>query len=195
MYKGRIRLFGCVWNHDVSAGRTIWPDPSPLDFFLSALKKKKLSSVAWVRERTIYRPSDRCLLAKLVPTFTDRGCDVVSVTDPYGRILGFLDRSRYFSFQAAPQLYSRGWVDPVPDPLLRKSGSAGNWTRIYIYLLQTLGNNNDNKLVPTFYWFWRILLKIATRSTRVHWSGSATVIARVNIPSTINSNSQNAEIY
>jgi hypothetical protein len=28
------------------------------------------------------------------------------------------------------QLYSRGWVDPVPDPLLlRKSGSAGNRTR------------------------------------------------------------------
>jgi hypothetical protein len=24
---------------------------------------------------------------------------VVSVTDPYGRILGFLDRSRYFSFK------------------------------------------------------------------------------------------------
>jgi hypothetical protein len=27
--------------------------------------------------------------------FADRGCHVVSVTDPYGRILGFLDRSRY----------------------------------------------------------------------------------------------------
>jgi hypothetical protein len=24
----------------------------------------------------------------------DRGCHVVSVTDPYGRILGFLDRTR-----------------------------------------------------------------------------------------------------
>ena len=32
--------------------------------------------------------------------------------------------------QVAPQLTSRGWVDPVPDPLLfRKSGSAGNRTR------------------------------------------------------------------
>jgi hypothetical protein len=41
-----------------------------------------------------------------------------------------LDQSRYFSFQVAPQLYSRGWVDAVPDPLLlRKSGSAGNRTR------------------------------------------------------------------
>jgi hypothetical protein len=28
----------------------------------------------------LYRPSDRRLLAKLVPTFADRGCRVVSVT-------------------------------------------------------------------------------------------------------------------
>jgi hypothetical protein len=49
---------------------------------------------------------------------------MASMTDPYGSILGFLDRNRYFLFQVAPQLYSRGWVDPVPDPwLLRKSGN------------------------------------------------------------------------
>jgi hypothetical protein len=41
----------------------------------------------------LYRPSDRRLLAKLVPTFAVRRCHVVSVTDPYGRILGFLDRT------------------------------------------------------------------------------------------------------
>jgi hypothetical protein len=35
-----------------------------------------------------------------------------------------------FLFQVAPQLYSRGCVDPVAGPLLlRKSGSAGNRTR------------------------------------------------------------------
>jgi hypothetical protein len=43
---------------------------------------------------------------------------VVSVTDSYGSILGFPDRSRYFFFQVDPQLYSRGGVDPVPVPLL-----------------------------------------------------------------------------
>jgi hypothetical protein len=44
--------------------------------------------------------------------------------------LGSLDRSRYFFIQVAPQLSSRGWVDPVPEPLLlRKSGRAGNQTR------------------------------------------------------------------
>jgi hypothetical protein len=43
---------------------------------------------------------------------------------------GFLDRSRYF-LVIAPQLSSRGRVDPVPDqPLLRKfSGKAGIRTR------------------------------------------------------------------
>jgi hypothetical protein len=50
---------------------------------------------------------DRRLSAKLVPT-SDRGCRVVSATDTHGRILGFLDRSRYYFFQVAPQLYSRG---------------------------------------------------------------------------------------
>jgi hypothetical protein len=43
---------------------------------------------------------------------------------------GFLDRSHYFSIQVAPKLSSRGWVDPVTDPLLlRKCGRAGNRTR------------------------------------------------------------------
>jgi hypothetical protein len=46
-----------------------------------------------------YRPSDRRLSAKWLPTFADKGCHVVSVTDPYGRILSFLDRSRYFSIK------------------------------------------------------------------------------------------------
>jgi hypothetical protein len=31
------------------------------------------------------RPSDRRLLAKLVPTFADRGCLVVSAKDSHGR--------------------------------------------------------------------------------------------------------------
>jgi hypothetical protein len=42
-------------------------------------------------ESEVYRPSDRRLSVKLVPTFADGGCQVVSMTDPYGRILGFLD--------------------------------------------------------------------------------------------------------
>jgi hypothetical protein len=49
---------------------------------------------------------------------------------PWPLISVFYTHSHYFSIQIASQLYSRGWVDPVPHPsLLRKSGSAGNWTR------------------------------------------------------------------
>jgi hypothetical protein len=36
---------------------------------------------------------------------TDRGCLVVSMTDLYGHILNFLDRSHYLFFQVAPQLH------------------------------------------------------------------------------------------
>jgi hypothetical protein len=99
--------------------------------------------MAWVRERTI--PTERSLVAGEV---SDNFCHVVSVTDPYGSILGFLYRSRYVFFQVALQLYSRGWVDAVPDPLLfRKFGSARNRTRKR-RLLNTTAQNA--KCGPTF---------------------------------------------
>jgi hypothetical protein len=105
---------------------------------LLATKAKKKSP--WSESASeIYFPSDRRLSAKLVPAFEDRRCHVVGVTDAYGRILEFLDRNRDFVFQVAPQLYSRSWVDPVPDSLLlRKSGSAGNCTRTSGSLARTL---------------------------------------------------------
>jgi hypothetical protein len=74
------------------------------------------NSVSLVRERTI--PIERPPLVVEVSA----ECRVVSATDFYGRDLGFLDRRLYFFFQVAHQLYSRGWLYPVPDPLLfRKS--------------------------------------------------------------------------
>jgi hypothetical protein len=78
--------------------------------------------------------------AKLVPTFLR----IEGVAWSAQRILtavnfGSLDRSRYFSIQVAPQLSSRGSVDPVPDPLLlKKSGSAGNRTRDLMICSQEL---------------------------------------------------------
>jgi hypothetical protein len=53
---------------------------------------------------------------------------MVSVTDPHGRIFGFLDWSRYFFFQVAPQLCSRLSENLValrmkPGPLHLKSGT------------------------------------------------------------------------
>jgi hypothetical protein len=77
----------------------------------------------------LYQLSKFRLLAKLVATFGDEGCCVVSTMDPYGHILDFLDQSCYCFFQVVPQLYSRGSVNPVPDPLLlRKSGIAKDQT-------------------------------------------------------------------
>jgi hypothetical protein len=55
---------------------------------------------------------------------------VVSVTDPYGRIIGFLDRSRYFFFQVAPPL------------LIRKSGIPG----IEIGTSGSVARNSDHLL-------------------------------------------------
>jgi hypothetical protein len=74
---------------------------------LSAMNASKVNSVALVRERNmpIKRPP---LVGEVVLTFADRGCLRVSATDPPGRILGFLDRSRCYFFQVAPQLSSRG---------------------------------------------------------------------------------------
>jgi hypothetical protein len=96
----------------------------------------------------LYRSSDRRLSANLVPTFADRRCHVVKVTDPYDRIFAFLDRSRYVFYQVAPQLYSQSWVDPVPDPLLRKSGSAWNRTRAS----GSTASNSNQRLTNCISW-------------------------------------------
>jgi hypothetical protein len=37
---------------------------------------------------------------------------VVSVTDPYGRILGVLDRSRYFSIKYLLKFHTSRWIQP-----------------------------------------------------------------------------------
>jgi hypothetical protein len=63
---------------------------------------KKKISLSWVRERTtpIERPP---LVGEGSASFADRECHMLSVTYPYGRILGFLDRS-YFFLQVPVQL-------------------------------------------------------------------------------------------
>jgi hypothetical protein len=67
----------------------------------------------------------------LVPTFADRGVSRGQRGRPPTVVnLSFLDRIRYFSFKYLLIYPHKGWVDPVPDPLLlRKSCSAGNQTR------------------------------------------------------------------
>jgi hypothetical protein len=123
------------------------------------------------------------LVGEVVPTFADRGCCVVSATDPHPRsLVSLLDRSRYFFFQVAPRLSSRGWVDPVPDPLLlRKSGSAGNRTqdlwicsqklwpldhRVGVYLLIFLTSALDGNE-------WSVSHTLVTSTPVTHWAGCA----------------------
>jgi hypothetical protein len=93
---------------------------------------RKLNFVAWVRDRTV-QTKWLPLVGEVSANFRGyKGCLVVSVTDPYGRNLGFFYRrpEPLIFFHVAPQLYSRDCMDPVPDLLLlRKSGSAGNRTR------------------------------------------------------------------
>jgi hypothetical protein len=70
-----------------------WRSESPKTTVFKKLKKK----TPWSESASeLYRPSDRRFSEKWLLTFADKGCHVVGVTDPLGRILGFLDRSRYF---------------------------------------------------------------------------------------------------
>jgi hypothetical protein len=88
-----------------------------------------LNSMVWVRERTI--PTER------PPLVGEVSANVYGARVPRGQRDGSLRPYSRFSiqepllfYQVASQLYSQGWVDPVPDPLLYFfSGSAGNRTR------------------------------------------------------------------
>jgi hypothetical protein len=127
--------------------------------FLHSTEQSVKQQTPWPESANeLYRPSEHRLSAKLVPTFADRECHVVSVTDPYGRIFGFLDRNRFF-FQVAPQLYSRGRVDPVPDPLLLiKSGTAGNRTRTS----GSAARNSDQKTTEADYFLLYNIYKFSS---------------------------------
>jgi hypothetical protein len=63
--------------------------------------------VVLVRERSYL--SGRRLSTKLVPTFVDRGVSLSQRGGSLDHIVRFLDRSRYFSFQVASELYPRGY--------------------------------------------------------------------------------------
>jgi hypothetical protein len=78
MHKGNKLTLFCGPNKQ----QTPWPEP----------------------ESELYRPIYRRLSGKLVPTSAERGCHVVSVTDPYCRIFGFQNQSRHVFFLIAPQL-------------------------------------------------------------------------------------------
>jgi hypothetical protein len=64
---------------------------------IPGLYKQTNKQTPWPQSASeLYRPSDHSLWVKLVRTFADRGRHVVSVTDPYGHILDFLDRTFFY---------------------------------------------------------------------------------------------------
>jgi hypothetical protein len=77
----------------------------------------------------LYRPSDRRLSAKWLPTFCGYRVPRGQRDESLRQYSRFSRQEPLLFYLVAPQLYSRGWVDPVPDPLLFFSGSAGNRTR------------------------------------------------------------------
>jgi hypothetical protein len=73
---------------------SVWPSFNVVNIYMTN------NSVALVRERLP-------LVGEVNTNFLRlEVCRVVSVPKTYGRNLGFLDRSRQFFFQVAPQLYS-----------------------------------------------------------------------------------------
>jgi hypothetical protein len=71
---------------------------------LTAPQQNKLQTLWPESVSELYQPSESHLSAMLVPSFADSAAwSARRIT--YGRNLGFLDRSRYFFFQAATQLY------------------------------------------------------------------------------------------
>jgi hypothetical protein len=79
-----------------------------------SLNLTKLNSLAFSSQGNYTDwTSDRRLSAKLVPTLRIEGVAWSAQRIPTAVGLGFLDRSSYFSIQVAPQLSSRGWMDPV----------------------------------------------------------------------------------
>jgi hypothetical protein len=133
-------MFWCVWinrkwNHSFQL-------PIPLNSAIKEWKEfaAKPHKASFLMHRFIVWQIASTKLYGFSPgaNYTDRAtawCRVVSAMDPLGRILGVLDRSRHCFFQVALQLYSRGWVHPVPDPLLlRNSGSPGHRTRTSRYV-------------------------------------------------------------
>jgi hypothetical protein len=96
----------------------------------------KKNSMVWVRERTI--PTERPpLVGEVIANFC-RILGFLCQLLPYSR---FSRQELLLFYQVAAQLYSQGWVDPVPDPLLFFSGSARNRTRAS----GSVAKNSDHK--------------------------------------------------
>jgi hypothetical protein len=95
-----VSLQECLWHlpEDMAAETNRYVNTNLYNINRQSAKHPHLAHLKkhtpWPESASeLYRPSDHRLSAKLVPTFADRGYHMVSVTNLYGRILGFLDRA------------------------------------------------------------------------------------------------------
>jgi hypothetical protein len=79
------------------------PSPRIVEELLEYIKK-----TPWPESACEIYPSDHHISVKLVATFADGECHMVSVTDPYGRILRFLVRFFTFGCCILLRLYPTG---------------------------------------------------------------------------------------
>jgi hypothetical protein len=89
---------------------TLMPSTYPHSSFSITRGRYKKLCVLSSRANYIDRATAAC--RRLSAKFEDRVCHEVSVTDPYGRSLGLLDRNRYYFLHVSHHLYSRGWWTP-----------------------------------------------------------------------------------
>jgi hypothetical protein len=116
-------------------GMNEWQGKQPPNRHNDDYAIKHINSVAFSSQSSYTDWVTGTCWRNLVPTFGDRGVSCGQRGgSPTAVNLSFLDRSGYFCFKYLLIYPHKGWVDPVPDPLLlRKFGSAGNRTR-YLWL-------------------------------------------------------------
>jgi hypothetical protein len=133
---------------------------SPLAISLSfwALQEKQQTKqTPWPGSLSeLYWPSDRRLSAKLMPTFEDRGWNVVRVKDPYGRNLGFINGIKLCRIFP-------NFSDQHFGLLMRKASiifRVSTFNTSHVFLVNFQGhqhNTNQHKwFLNTFLWYFVI---------------------------------------
>jgi hypothetical protein len=138
-----------------ATARLPWP---ALDYIV----RKKRNFGALVRQRTTSteRPP---LVGEVSANFSGERLSDGQRNESPRPLFRFSRPKSLLSFQVVPQLSSRGWVDPVPDPLLlRRSGSAGKRTRDLWICSQKLWSLDHNdytvsteKTMDKLEWIWK----------------------------------------
>jgi hypothetical protein len=117
-------LLSSVWSSWPGLTKTIQPQVCTLTKIITKVmmsRQLKLNETSRSKSASeLYRPSARRLSAKSLPTVSGKRVlqgQRVRSQRPYSR---FSRQEPLLFYQAAPQLYSRGWgwVDPVSNPLL-----------------------------------------------------------------------------